>query len=101
MAQIFDAKPVLWTGHIVLFAALLAFLKLAIQGWNLELNLRWVIAVATFSSLVGIFDEYHQSFINGRHATVVDDVIDSFISTVVATLMWIVSGLISLQRLKR
>ena len=89
LTQPFDAKPLSWFGHIVLFAALAAFLQLAIRGWTLGVNLRWVIAVAMFCSLFGISDEYHQSLVSGWNASVADALIDSISATVTATLMWI------------
>ena len=63
--------------------------QLAIRGWNFEINLRWVIAVSMFSSLFGISDEYHQSFVTGRHASIADASIDSISATVTSSLMWI------------
>ena len=83
-------KPIPLIGHVVLFSGLAAFLQLAIRGWNFEINLRWVIAVAMVSSLFGISDEYHQSFVTGRHASIADASIDSISSTITATLMWFV-----------
>ena len=90
MSQPFHLKPIPLIGHVVLFSGLAAFLQLAIRGWNFEINLRWVIAVSMFSSLFGISDEYHQSFVTGRHASIVDVLIDSISSIVTATSVWIV-----------
>lgn len=90
VSRSFQLKPIPVIGHIILYSGLAAFLQLAIRGWNVEINLRWVIVVALVSSLFGISDEYHQSFVTGRHASIVDASIDSISSTVSATLMWIV-----------
>ena len=90
VSQQLPLKPIPLIGHVVLFSGLAAFLQLAIRGWNFEINLRWVIAVAMVSSLFGISDEYHQSFVTGRHASISDASIDSISATVTATLMWIV-----------
>ena len=90
-------KPIPLIGHVVLFSGLAAFLQLAIRGWNFEINLRWVIAVAMVSSLFGISDEYHQSFVTGRHASIEDVLIDSISSIVIAASMWIV-GCFTLSR---
>ena len=91
-------KPISWIGHVFLFAVLAAFLQLAVRGWNVEVTLNWAIAVAIFSSLFGVSDEYHQSFISGRHASVTDAVIDSISSTVTAILMWGCERLVSFRR---
>ena len=90
VSQPVPLKPIPLIGHIVLFSGLAALLLLAIRGWKFEINLRWVITVAVFSSLFGISDEYHQSFVTGRHASIVDVLIDSISSIVTATSMWIV-----------
>ena len=101
LTQPFDAEPLSWFGHLVLFAALAAFLQLAIRGWTLGVNLCWVIAVAMFSSLFGISDEYHQSFVSGRNASVAHALIDSISATVTATLMWILGRFALLESPKR
>ena len=95
VSQPFPLKPIPLIGHIVLYSGLAALLQLAIRGWNFEINLRWVIAVSMVSSLYGISDEYHQSFVTGRHATIADACIDSVSSTLTATLMWIVGSFTS------
>ena len=89
MSQPFQLQPTPLMGHVILFSGLAAFLQLAIRGWNFEINLRWVIAVSMFSSLFGISDEYHQSFVTGRHASIADASIDSISATVTSSLMWI------------
>ena len=89
VSQPFQLKPPPLIGHAILFSGLAAFLQLAIRGWNFELSLRWVIAVSMFSCLFGISDEYHQSFVTGRHASIADASIDSISATVTSSLMWI------------
>ena len=93
-------KPIPFIGHIILFSVLAAFILLAIRGWNFKINLRWVIAAAIFSSLFGISDEYHQSFVSGRHASVADALINSISSSVTAISMWIVSNFTSPRQRK-
>ena len=82
----------------MLFSGLTALLLMVIRGWNFEINLRWVIAVVIFSSLFGIVDEYHQSFVSGRYASVADASIDSASSIVTAVSMWRVARFISFYR---
>ena len=96
VSQPFPLKPIPLIGHIVLFSGLATLLLLAIRGWKFEINLRWVIMVAVFSSLFGVSDEYHQSFVTGRHASIADVLIDSICSIVTATSMW---GVVVLLRL--
>ena len=87
----FHPNPVSWIAHVVLFATLAVLLQLAIRGWHFEINLCCVIAVAAFCSLFGISDEYHQSFVTGRQATVADALINSLSSMISAALMWLIS----------
>lgn len=77
-----------YTAHIVLYSVLAALVQGAIWGWDLGFQLRWVIVAAVFSSLYGISDEYHQSFVMGRSATVVDCLVDSIAATASATMLW-------------
>ena len=100
MSQPIPWKPIPLIGHIILFSGLAAFLQLAILGWDFEINLRWVIAVSVLSSLYGISDEYHQSFVTGRHASLADVFIYSISSTVTATLMWIVGRFTSSRNIR-
>ena len=81
-----ELRPYL--AHIVLYAVLAALVQAAIWGWDLGFRLRWVIVAAVFSSLYGISDEYHQSFVIGRSATVVDCLVDSVAATTSATMLW-------------
>lgn len=100
VSQPIPLKPIPLIGHIILFSGLAVFLQLAIRGWDFEINLRWVIAVSVLSSLYGISDEYHQSFVTGRHASLADVFIDSISSTVTATLMWIVGSFTSSRNIR-
>ncbi len=75
-SQGLESGAVSWLGdlqsyaaHIVLYAVLAALIQVALWGWSLELQLRWVIVAAVLASLFGISDEYHQSFVTGRSAT--------------------------------
>ena len=79
-----------YAGHIVLYAVLAALLQTTLWGWNRGPDIRWVLSVALFSSIFGISDEYHQSFVDGRSATVADAVVDSVAATLSAAFLWII-----------
>ena len=84
-----------YAAHIVLYAVLAALILTSFWGWRLGYGLRWTIAAAVFSSLFGISDEYHQSFVTGRSATLADGLVDSVSATVSATLLWaLVTGIV-------
>lgn len=74
--------------HVVLYAVLAALIQASIWGWNLGFHVRWVIITALLSSLYGITDEYHQSFVIGRSATVMDGLVDCVAATASAALLW-------------
>ena len=94
-SQGLESGAVSWLGdllsyaaHIVLYAVLAALIQVALWGWSLELHLRWVIVAAVLASLFGISDEYHQSFVTGRSATLVDGLVDSIAAFASSTLFW-------------
>ena len=94
-SQGLESGAVSWLGdlrsyavHIVLYAVLAALIQVALWGWSLELQLRWVIVAAVLASLFGISDEYHQSFVTGRSATLVDGLVDSIAAFASSTLVW-------------
>ena len=94
-SQGLESGAVSWLGdlrsyaaHIVLYAVLAALIQVALWGWSLELQLRWAIVAAVLASLFGISDEYHQSFVTGRSATLVDGLVDSIAAFASSTLVW-------------
>ena len=66
-------------GHLVLYAVLGSLLQFCSWSWRSSLawSGRWALAAVTIAVLYGISDEYHQSLVPGRAATVLDVVIDS------------------------
>ena len=87
-----------YAGHIVLYAVLAALIQASIWGWNLGFHVRWVIITALLSSLFAITDEYHQSFVIGRSATVMDGLVDSVAATASAALLWFLATRIVMGR---
>ena len=94
-SQRLESGAVSWLGdlrsyaaHIVLYAVLAALIQVALWGWSLEIRLWWVIVAAVLASLFGISDEYHQSFVTGRSATLVDGLVDSIAAFASSTLFW-------------
>ena len=95
VSQPLELGVVAWLGdlrstaaHVVLYAVLAALIQASIWGWNLGFHVRWVVITALLSSLFGITDEYHQSFVIGRSATVMDGLVDSVAATASAALLW-------------
>ena len=65
-------------GHLVLYGMLASLLQISLWSWqsNAAHQLRWVLVAAALSTLYGISDEYHQSLVTGRVASIGDVVID-------------------------
>ena len=95
-SPLLESGPFSWLGdsgsyaaHAVLFGALAALVQAALWGWHLGFRLRWMIVAAAFSTLFGISDEYHQSFVIGRSATLADSLVDAIAATLSAALLWL------------
>lgn len=79
-----------YAGHIVLYAFLAALLQISVWGWGHGQHIRTAVYVAIFSTIYGITDEFHQSFVDGRSATVADIIVDSISATISAVSLWII-----------
>lgn len=76
-------------GHFLLYATLGALVYAAAYR---DGRAAAVIAVAViFSSLYGVTDEFHQSFVPGRMPDVVDWGVDTLGACVGATAMWLLT----------
>ena len=92
-----DSGSVSWLGdwrsyaaHIVLYAILAALLQISVWGWGQGQHIRTVLYVAIFSTIYAITDEFHQSFVDGRSATIADTIVDSISATAAATFFWFI-----------
>ena len=77
-----------YAGHALLYGVLAALILAARWAWTLGLGLQRVIIAALLSSLFGLSDEYHQSFVFGREATAADFLVDSVAATASSALIW-------------
>lgn len=71
-------------GHVPMFAGLAVCLALAFRAWPLRRRLAWVVTVAVAYAL---FDEWHQGWVPGRRASVLDLGLD--LAGVLLSLPWI------------
>ena len=76
-------------GHLVLYGVFASLLEGSIWSWVSGVRLRWALAAAVISAAYGISDEYHQSFVAGRHATVEDVIVNTVGATAAATGLWL------------
>ena len=62
-------------GHMMAFGTLLLLLLRAMKStWSGHTMIGWALLVTTLYALA---DEYHQSFVPGRHATLMDVAVDA------------------------
>jgi len=94
-SKLLETSIVTWLGelssviiHAVLFGVLAGFVQAAIWGWKADFRLRWSLVAVTVASMYGISDEFHQSFVAGRAATVTDVLVDCLGASVAVTFIW-------------
>lgn len=65
-------------GHLVLYGLLGPLLLVTLWSWiaGSRLRLWWMLVAIALGSWYGVLDEYHQSFVPGRSASVIDLVVD-------------------------
>jgi VanZ family protein len=65
-------------GHLVLYGVLACLLQISRGSWqnNAERQWRWAVVRAALATLYGVSDEYHQSLVPGRVASLTDIAID-------------------------
>ena len=77
-----------YLAHAFLYGVLAILIQKALWGWRPRCQLRWVLVAALCAAGFGITDEYHQSFVSGRTASVADALVDSIAALVAAALLW-------------
>ena len=66
-----------YAAHFVLYAVLAALIVASMWSWKLGYQLRWAVFAAGLAALYGVSDEYHQTFVDGRSATLVDVIVNT------------------------
>ena len=78
-----------YVAHFVLYGVLAALIQASMWGWNLGYQLRWSVAAAVIAALYGASDEYHQTFVAGRSATLVDVIVNTVGAAFSAAGLWL------------
>ncbi len=85
-----------YAAHFVLYAVLAALIAASMWSWKLGYQLRWAVFAAGLAALYGVSDEYHQTFVAGRSATLVDVIVNTVGATVsvagLRLLVWMFRG---------
>lgn len=75
-------------GHTALYGVCASLMEGCIWSWGSGFRLRWALAAAATATAYGISDEYHQSFVDGRHATVEDVLVNTVAAITAAVVLW-------------
>ncbi|PIT94976.1 teicoplanin resistance protein VanZ [Candidatus Falkowbacteria bacterium CG10_big_fil_rev_8_21_14_0_10_38_22] len=83
-----------WQGlvaHLIIYAVLAYLLLRAILSWAKTKSVNWqtVFGIIAFCLFYGITDEYHQSYVIGRSASLIDLGFDGLGGAVGAVLFWL------------
>ena len=97
-SQPLETGAVSWLGelrsyvaHVFLFGVLASLILAFLWGWKSGYQLRWALSAAAFAAIYGISDEYHQSFVLGRSASIADVLVNIFAAIAAAGCMWLVA----------
>lgn len=77
-----------YAAHAMLYGVLAALIQVSLWGWKFGYQFRWTVAAAGFAALYGVSDEFHQTFVAGRSATMADVFVDSAAAAWSATGLW-------------
>jgi len=77
-----------YVAHFVLYGILAALIQASMWGWNLGYQLRWSVAAAVIAALYGASDEFHQTFVAGRSASLLDVFVNTLGATFSAAVLW-------------
>ena len=75
-------------GHLALYGVCASLIEASIWAWVSEFRLHWALTAAATAAAYGISDEYHQSFVAGRHATVEDVLVNIVAAIAAAVVLW-------------
>ncbi|MCH7721363.1 MAG: VanZ family protein [Planctomycetes bacterium] len=78
-----------YAAHVVLYGVLACLLQASLWRWKPDYRPRWLFAAAAFAALYGISDEYHQSFVMGRYASIFDVVVNALGAVAASASLWL------------
>ena len=75
-------------GHLALYGVCASLIEASIWVWASKFRLRWALTAAATAASYGVSDEYHQSFVAGRHGTVEDVLVNAVAAVAAAVVLW-------------
>ena len=79
-------------GHLILYGVCAGLMQGSLWSWVSGFRLRWTLVAIVGATAYGISDEFHQSFVAGRHATVEDVLVNTIGATVAAAGLWLIAN---------
>ena len=79
--------------HFALFGILAALLQASIWSWRLGFHWYWALAAVGIAAFYGALDEYHQTFVAGRSATLGDVFFDVLGAAFSVAVLWTLAKL--------
>ena len=98
--RLLESPIVSWLGplrsyaaHLALYGVLASLVQGSIRSWTpgTGYQLRWVLAAAAFATLYGVSDEYHQSLVPGRSASLLDMLVNGVGAATAALGLWLLA----------
>ena len=95
-----DSPALSWLGvlrsylaHLVLYGVLASLVQGSLWSWKPAPGYRlwWVLAAAVFATLYGVSDEYHQSLVPDRSASIVDVLVNGVGAVTAAGGLWLLA----------
>lgn len=82
-----------YAAHLVLYGVLASLVQASLWSWKpaASYQLWWVLAAAAFATLYGVTDEYHQSFVPSRSASMVDVLVNGVGAVTAAGGIWLLA----------
>ncbi len=93
-----EARVVSWLGvarsylaHLALYGVLATMVQMNLWAWTNAgmYRLRWALLAAALASFYGVTDEYHQSLVPGRAASITDMGVNATGAAVTAAGLWL------------
>jgi VanZ family protein len=79
-------------GHLILYGVCAALMEGSVWSWVSGFRLRWTLVAIVGATAYGISDEFHQSFVSGRHATIEDVLVNTIGATMAAAGLWLIAN---------
>ncbi len=79
-----------YLAHLVLYGVLATMVQVNFWAWTNAgmYRLRWALLAAALASFYGVTDEYHQSLVPGRFASIIDMGVNATGAAITATGLW-------------